>query len=163
MSLKEHAEFIKEAIALEKHGYNFYTVAAENAKTELSRNLFTQFANDEKEHMEILDRQYKSLMNDGKWAAAERDDAFEIKDLINDLKKQLGGDAFDITAVYVAMNLEEKAEKNYRDRMNATEDPEGKKLLKWLADWERGHFEQLHRLNESMKEDFWYDSNFYPF
>jgi len=32
-----------------------------------------------------------------------------------------------------------------------------------LADWEKGHHYWLHKINEDLKEQVWYDNNFWPF
>ena len=160
MLKEENIRIVKEAIALEKHGYNFYKMASENANSEVIKDLFEQFAKEEVEHMKILEKQYKTLLETGKWISIDKSDTFQAKDIIRDLEKEKVN--FDITAVYIAMNLEEKAEKYYRGKIEKVEDEEGKKILKWLADWEKGHLEHFHKLNDTMKEDYWYDSNFWP-
>lgn len=160
MSKEENIKIVKEAMALEKHGYNFYKMAAEKANSASIKDLFEQFAKEEIEHLNILEKQYNTLLDTGKWISLDKSDAFQAKDIIKDLKKKKVN--FDITAVYVAMNLEEKAENYYRNKIDRVEDEEGKKILKWLADWEKGHLDHFHKLNESMKEEYWYDSDFWP-
>ena len=162
MSTQENIKIIKEAIALEKHGFNFYRIASEKAVSDFARELFEQFANEEKEHIEILEKQYKNLIKDNKWIPEKKSTTFQAKDIVKGLEKEFKDTDFDITAVYIAMNLEEKAEKYYREKMELIDDETGKKILKWLADWERGHLNHFHELNESLKEDFWYESGFWP-
>jgi len=125
---------IKEAIALEKHGYNFYITATEKANSNLAKSLFNEFADDEKQHMKILEEQYKNLLENNEWSPLKREDEFQVKDIIKDIEEELKHSDFDITAVYIAMNLEEKAEKYYREKIESVEDDKGKKILKWLAD-----------------------------
>ncbi|MBW6490383.1 MAG: hypothetical protein K0B15_04205 [Lentimicrobium sp.] len=38
-----------------------------------------------------------------------------------------------------------------------------KEFLFGLPTWGKGHHKVLHELNEQLKEDIWYDNQFWPF
>jgi rubrerythrin len=58
--------------------------------------------------------------------------------------------------------LEEKAVAYYSSRANETSDPLEKDLYQWLADWEKTHFDLLLAIDNELKEQVWYDQQFWP-
>ncbi|MBE0679428.1 MAG: rubrerythrin, partial [Bacteroidales bacterium] len=42
-------------------------------------------------------------------------------------------------------------------------DPNEKELYRMLAEWERGHHKWLMRIDKELREQVWYDNNFWPF
>lgn len=48
----------------------------------------------------------------------------------------------------------------YSDRAGSATDPNEKEMYQMLADWEKGHHFWLHKINEDLKEQVWYDNNF---
>jgi rubrerythrin len=61
------------------------------------------------------------------------------------------------------MDFETRAVKIYSDRAEEATDPNEKEMYQMLADWEKGHHYWLHKINEDLKEQIWYDNNFWPF
>jgi len=90
----------------------------------------------------------------------------DIKDLteqLEDIKKQISAASFEAAAISAAMDFETRAVKIYSERAEAATDVNEKELYKMLADWETGHNLLLHKLNTDLKEEIWYDNNFWPF
>ena len=54
---------IGTAIQMEKDGYNFYTRAASQTKSEMARSLFESLSKDEQVHLEVFQKLFEDQMN----------------------------------------------------------------------------------------------------
>ena len=61
-------EAIKTAIITELRGYEIYKAAAERASDPAAKQMFSSLAEDERHHKMFLERNYKSVLEDGEWA-----------------------------------------------------------------------------------------------
>ena len=59
--------------------------------------------------------------------------------------------------------MEERAIALYSRRSDEAQDPEEKKLYRWLADWEKELLDFLAAIDAELKERIWNDSGFWPF
>lgn len=66
--LKDEASVLSRAIDLEKAAGERYRVLAENTVDAQGRQMFLQLANEERLHQRILEDEFYSLSNQGKWA-----------------------------------------------------------------------------------------------
>ncbi len=161
-------EILKEAILLERRGKAFYNQVAESSKSDAAKKIFTMMAEEEDEHIKFLSKQFKNYNEHHTFVkpdAHEEDpnEAVVLKVLSEELKQQINAASFEAAAIASAMDFEMRAVKVYSDRANEATDPLEKELYQMLADWEKGHHEMLKRLNDELKEDIWYDNNFWPF
>jgi rubrerythrin len=91
------------------------------------------------------------------------DDTAAMQVLSEEIKKQISAAGFEAAAISAAMDFETRAVQVYSDRAQAATDPNEKAMYQMLADWEKGHHYWLHKINEDLKEQVWYDNNFWPF
>lgn len=159
---------LKHAFLMERKGKTLYETALAHATDAGVKAFFKEMSNDEQEHMNILEKQFKALMKDGKFMAggfendASKESAPDILDQnLKDRIKDAGG--FEATAITAAISFEEKAVKMYAQRAEETDDPEEKKLYHWLATWEKTHLKKLLAIEASLMEDIWNDNSFWPF
>ena len=94
---------------------------------------------------------------------ADVDDATVMEILSEEIKKQINAASFEAAAISAAMDFETRAVKIYSDRADSATDPNEKEMYQMLADWEKGHHYWLHKINEELKEQIWFDNNFWPF
>jgi len=152
---------------MERQGKHLYETARDQAKDQTVKDFFQGLVNDEQEHMDILEKQFKAYMNSGKFAAGQYDNdggsepAPEI--LTADLKDKINAAGFEATAITAAIGFEERAIKLYALRAEGAEDPEEKKLYTWLSVWEKTHLKNLVALQESLMDRIWEDNSFWPF
>jgi len=136
-------------------------------KMKLSKTFFKDLANDELEHMNILEKQFKALMKDGKFMAGgfENDGgAITAPDILDEsLKDKINAASFEATAITAAISFEQKAIKMYSEREKEAIDPEEKKMYHWLSVWEKTHLKKLMALEASLIENIWNDNSFWPF
>ena len=164
---KSAVDILKEAILLERRGKAFYTTAARQTESEAARKIFEMMAAEEEEHINFLSKQFahydknKSFMKVDD--VADTDDATVMEILTEEIKKQVSAAGFEAAAISAAMDFETRAVQIYSDRAESATDIHEKEMYQMLADWEKGHHFWLHKINEDLKEQVWYDNNFWPF
>ncbi len=158
---------LKNAFLIERKGKSLYEKAMEHAKDETVKAFFQELVNDEQEHMNILGKQFKSLMNSDKFMAGGFEDnpaAVDAPDILDDtLKDKINAADFEATAITAAIGFEQRAVSMYTQRAKEADDPEEKKMYHWLAVWEQTHLKKLLALEESLIESVWQDNSFWPF
>lgn len=124
-------------------------------------------AEEEDEHIKFLSRQFAHFMKTNTFLKNEKTETpkedIVMQILSEDIKKQISAASFEAAAISAAMDFETRAVKIYSERAQAATDPNEKELYQMLADWEKGHHALLHKLNEELKEEIWFDNNFWPF
>ena len=160
-------DILKTAILLELRGKAFYNTAARETKSEAVRKIFTMMAEEEDEHIAFLSRQFAEYKKSGRFAqnAIEKpaDDAEAAMILSEKVKKDISAAGFEAAAISAAIDFENRAIEIYQGRANEATDSNERDMYQMLANWERTHFRLLHKLDEDLKEQIWYDNNFWPF
>lgn len=148
--LSNALEILAEAIKAEQDGIEFYLKAAETTEDKKGQDAFRQLAGDEKNHLQLLQKQYKSLKEEGKWTRFP-----EIRKIMSDLDSPLfpkGKEAFEktvtqksgeIDAVLFGLEIENKSFEIYKGSASGTSDTAGKDMFEFLAGEEREHFNLL--------------------
>ncbi len=159
-------EILKTAILMEKRGKAFYEKMAEQTESPEARKIFSIMAEEEKAHVEFLSMQFRHYAKEHAFmkpdkSVAKEDITHEI--LNNELVKQISAASFEAAAISAAMDFETRAVEVYSKRAAESEDPNEKELYHWLAEWESGHHKILFDLNEQLKENIWFDNQFWPF
>ena len=158
---------LKNAFLMERQGKYLYETARDKADNPVVKDFFQSLADDEQVHMNILEKQFKSFQNSGRFMAGgfENDGAaVTAPDILNqDLKDQINAAGFEATAITAAIMFEEKAVAQYGQRAEEAEDPEEKNLYAWLSDWEKTHLKKLMDLQDSLMEKVWEDNSYWPF
>ena len=164
---KSAVEVLKEAILLERRGKAFYATAAKQTESEAARKIFEMMAAEEDEHINFLSKQFayyeknKAFMKVDE--VADADDTTIMEILSEEIKTQVNAAGYEAAAISAAMDFETRAVQIYSDRATAATDANEKEMYQMLADWEKGHHFWLHKINEDLKEQVWYDNNFWPF
>jgi rubrerythrin len=164
---KAAIDILKEAILLERRGKAFYTTAARQSESEAARKIFEMMAAEEDEHIEFLSKQFAHYDKNKEFMKTEGthdvDDATVMQILSEEIKKQVNAAGFEAAAISAAIDFETRAVKVYSERAEAATDQNEKEMYQMLADWEKGHHYWLNKINEELKEQVWFDNNFWPF
>ena len=164
---KSAVDILKEAILLERRGKAFYTTAARQTESEAARKIFEMMAAEEDEHINFLSKQFAFYEKNKAFMkiddVADTDDATVMAILSDEIKNQVNAASFEAAAISAAMDFETRAVQIYSDRAESATDVNEKEMYQMLADWEKGHHFWLHKINEDLKEQVWYDNNFWPF
>lgn len=141
---------LNQAIDLEIEGQRFYLRAAERTSSPKGAEMFRSLADDEIVHERILRRQLEALSKGESWILPKG-----VAEVTSDLKAPLfpedeeafqrvvRPDASDLDALLFALQIENESFNLYHELARTTDDPDGKRMYKFLADAEREHFEQL--------------------
>ncbi len=158
---------LKNAFLLEQQGKTLYQKAMENAKSKEVKYFFKSMVDDEKEHIDILVKQFKAYQKNKKFVPGkygkEGETAMAPAILDDSLKEKISAAGFEATAITAAIAFERKAVELYGGRAEQATDPEERKMYKWLSVWEKTHLNKLVALEESLIEKAWNDNNFWPF
>ena len=159
-------DILKSAILMEKRGLAFYEKVAQQTTGEAAKRFFEMMAAEEKNHIRILSEQFKAYQDNEKFDGGRFEDDQEsgIADqvLSKEIKSEISAADFEAAAISAAMSMEENAIKLYSDRAAAASDPNEKALYNWLAKWETQHLNFLADIDRELKEEIWYDQNFWP-
>lgn len=166
--MEKAIEILKKAILMERKGKAFYSGVAVQTNSEDVKKIFDLMASEEVLHEEILSRQYLSLQKDKVFTKLElssctNNDAFTKLILNHKIVSQISAASYEAAAISAAIDMESKAIEVYSEQAKAATDPNEKKLFKWLAEWEKGHHKILLELDKELKEQVWFDNQFWPF
>lgn len=164
---KSAVDILKEAILLERRGKAFYTTAARQTQSEAARKIFEMMAAEEDEHVEFLSKQFAYYEQNKAFMKVhehgDTDESTVMAILSDEIKKQVSAAGFEAAAISAAMDFETRAVQIYSERAESATDENEREMYQMLADWEKGHHFWLHKINEDLKEQVWYDNNFWPF
>ena len=146
---------LNQAIELEVKGQRFYLEAAECTMNPKGAEMFRSLADDEVIHERILRRQLDALTRGEGWVKSslllpegDAEVTADLAALIFPESEKVCGEALrpdesDLDALLFALQIENESFNLYREMAQTTEDPNGKRMYAYLANAERGHFEQL--------------------
>ncbi len=160
-------EILKEAILLERRGRAFYKKVAEQANDSAVREFFELMAQEERQHIQILETQFTSFAQNEQFNSVDPTSVQSTPNakqvLTQAVKQRIAAADFEAAAISAAMLMEERAIALYSKRAESAKDPEEAVLYRWLADWEQTHLEYLVALDKEIKEAVWNDQQFWPF
>jgi rubrerythrin len=159
---------LRKAIEFEQSGHYFYLMAAESMKDSKGKKLFKKLADEELEHKNFLEIQYKSILKTGKTdSKASLNKGIDLSGdspLFSDgLRKRIKDAHFEVSAITIAINLELNSIKHYKAEAKAAKESKAKKFFEALVKWETGHYDALIRQDKMLKEEYWEKSGFAPF
>jgi len=134
MDLTDYKKIIAFAIENEIEAQQFYADAAKKVEDPYLSKMFTDFAEEEKQHRQILSG-IQSREAIGQYFKETRD--YKVAETID--KPKLSIDMRPAEAIALAMKNEEDAMKLYSDLADGCSDEETKKVFLDLAAMERGH------------------------
>jgi rubrerythrin len=124
-------------------------------------------AAEEDEHINFLSRQFAYYEKNKSFMKVEEtvgtDESTVMAILTEEIKSQVTAAGYEAAAISAAMDFETRAVQIYSDRAVSATDKNEKEMYQMLADWEKGHHFWLHKINEDLREQIWYDNNFWPF
>jgi rubrerythrin len=168
METKSSTDILKEAILLEKRGKAFYSNIAGQTKSEAVRKVFTMMADEEDQHIAFLSRQFSHYDKHKTFAenpshVEDPSEEIAMEVLSAAMKKQISAASFEAAAIGAAIDFETRAVNLYAGRAETATDTNEKETYLMLAEWERGHHKWLLKMDKELREQVWYDNNFWPF
>jgi rubrerythrin len=143
-------------------------MTADKADKPAVQELFDKLAKDEVQHKAYI----KEIMGHyedqgvGAFAVARRDPdlkAFTATIFSDEFRKQAEGTDFELGVLSIGMTLETRAITYFSGAADKAAEGEVRDFYRFLADWEKQHFEALQKLYNGIREGIWDDSGFSPF
>lgn len=166
MSVEKAVDILKGAILLERRGKAFYESVVRNTSNESVKTIFKTMAGEEEKHIHILEQHFSNLKKNGKFKSLTLEgspsDVIAEEVLNRDIKQNISASSYEAAAISAAMSMEEKAVNYYSARGKETSDALEKELYNWLSTWEKTHLQLLADIDDELKENIWFDNNFWP-
>ncbi|MBU0762647.1 MAG: ferritin family protein [Candidatus Altiarchaeota archaeon] len=148
-------EILRDAMDLEREGAKFYNKAAKHSKSELVKDIFKRFAQDEMNHFDKLEMLFDEYCENNEWmveadVAKSPDKELETSNVFDDRK--LDAEFNELEAVEIALKAEHESMELYRTALNecGQEFDAGCALFKWLIDFEKQHIAELKKLKSEL-------------
>ena len=159
------------AIQTEKDGLEFYRRAAERTSDPGGKVLFASLADDELEHLRLLEPQRVALIRDGHWLprskTGEEAHPTKVEGAPIFSREAVGVDinshTSDLSALRMAFLIEKDAVAFYTKAAAETEDENGRAMYERLAEMEKEHQRLLGEEYDVLAKDFWGTMGFEPF
>ena len=167
-SAQEILEILKKAYQIEVDGFNFYSMTAEKAAKAPVKELFQKLADDEVQHQNFLKGIGKKYRTEGEAAFAVAKPDWSLSGLTDHVftekfKSQAKGAAFEMGALSVGLTLETNAMAHFNRAAETADSKEIGDFYRYLAEWEKGHYDALNALLQGIRSDFWGEGGFSPF
>lgn len=165
MDQDKRVDIVKEAILLELKGKALYESVTKAATVDGVRELFSMLVREEESHIRILNKQYSNLIKGEDFDASELErsggtvTAMVITDAV---VKEISGAGYEAAVISAALEFEKNAVKYYSENAEKAKSEDEKKLYKWFTKWEQTHMMMLAKLDNDIKEQIWYDNQFWP-
>jgi rubrerythrin len=161
-------DILKEAILLETRGKLFYKNVAEKCDSPSAKKIFEMMSKEEDEHIRFLREQFINYTQKHSFLKPEApeenpEETVILNVLTEKIKKEITAASFEAAAISSAIDFEENAVKLYKSRAEEATDPNEKELYSILAAWEGEHSRLLVEIDNTLKEDIWYDNQFWAF
>ncbi len=153
---------LKMAVDIEDNGLVTFLKFARRTKHEFGKNMFIRLAMDENEHRRILEKQMHHLAEGQPWVEIEVP-KYEIENVaptMTDRQQKVTGESggAETEALKIALDLERKAAKFFREQAEAAIDPKARSLFEHLAQWEDAHFDLIQAEMDSINNTgFWFN------
>ena len=145
-------------LAVERRGYAFYTSAAKKTVDSAGRRMFEKLAEEEAGHLERLQLEQKTLLAEHGWLRKEPSRlpaSRKIADEIFPQRRLLNAEVSDATtqmeALKIAIDLERRSHKSFKNFADELEDSKGRKLFRAFSLEEKGHLRELLDEYERLK------------
>ncbi len=159
-------EILRNAIAMEVQGKDFFQKAVDIVKHKRAKDTFGSLIKQEQRHIEVLEDQLNHLIHDKRWMpldelrgqppAYPRMSVFEDKDI---QRIRLDPSAGELEVLKVGMEIERKSIEYYRDAGMRFPDKHAKEIFSWLVGEESGHLSILSaEYDYRSRSGFYYDS-----
>jgi rubrerythrin len=158
-------DILKEAILLEYKGKALYQSVSEKTDNQSAKELFDMLVNEENKHVEILNKQLKLVAGGNDFDASGLDDITPTTAdavLSEKIVKGISGAGYEAAVISAALEFEKNAVKYYGQQEAAAKTGDERKLFSWLVKWETEHMTMLAKIDDEIKEQIWYDNNFWP-
>ena len=160
-------DIIKKAILLEHRGKALYETVARDSKNDALKEIFSLLAREEVGHIEMLNKQFSRVtagLDFDPLAVGPGPDAGpDLDQLLTDkIVAGIHGAGYEAAVISAALAFEKNAVSYYGEQAEMAGSEAVRSVFAWLTEWEKGHMQMLAKLDQEIKENIWYDNQFWP-
>jgi len=164
MSEQTVLEVLVRAMITEQDGYDFYMAAAGRVEDEKGKAMLKGLANDEIEHLHILQSEYDKVKGGESFVDLESaradlptEPGMRLFPEKSNLGAMLDGVTNDEEALRVALEFEQKGYEMYSKAAQDATDANAREVFEYLAKQEDGHYELIQQtLNYLVDDGMWF-------
>jgi rubrerythrin len=162
---KTPLDIVKSAILLEHKGKALYDSVVEATSVPAVKELFEWLSREEVNHIAVLEKQYRRLAQGRSFDASGLEEGHtEAVDsvLSHEIIKRVSGAGYEAAVISAALEFEKGAVAYYSKQAGLSDSQEAKDVFGWLSRWETTHMQMLSEVDDGLKEEIWYDNQFWP-
>jgi rubrerythrin len=158
--VRECVRILDEAVKFEETGMAFFLDRAENAPSELERNLFRSLAEDEKGHKAyLLELKSQLLANNNPEDMQPEDEGEEhrtarqiFESALENAQDPYKAEASELEIIKGAMDVERRGFNMYNNAVKNVESERAKEIFRHLAEEEQNHYSLLKNTYDYMAD-----------
>lgn len=158
-------QILKEAMAIEMTGREFYRVTAEKTSDDNGRETFQFLAAEEEKHFHFLQtwllRDERGETESVVLSAPETHPPSRV--FSPEFVRRIGEKHFEMSALSIGALLEKNSLEFYAKAAQEASNPAEKRVFQELSAWETQHHQMLVRELETLQEAYWTTNRFAPF
>jgi rubrerythrin len=159
---------LKDAMKGEIEGRELYLVAAERAEDEKAKEVFSYLAREEDSHFEALKKMYHSYLKSEDLNLPELPRLVRFEDATSpifsqEFKERMRGKHFEMSALSIALKLEQDAFQFYGKMAEDSDDGELSAFFNRLSAWEKDHYDALYSEIAFLEDDYFAENRFSPY
>jgi rubrerythrin len=163
--ITDELQAIKAAIQMEKDGYSFYKKAAAQTTSEMGKTIFESLANDERTHLDVFENIFEKRLHEKHFSdLVNTNKKYETVPIFpKDLKEKEGANpnVNELDALRIAMDSEKKAIDYYTKILQATRNPDIKKIIEMIIEQEKKHYLILEgEFSHISSTGYWYELDY---
>jgi rubrerythrin len=149
---EQQLEALALAIETEKKGHKFYQQAEERVHSPLAKSVFAALAEEEFEHIKIIERSHSTLEEKGEWVSLEEvrksaPTSVKVKTVFEtaaeEMEERVKLEATDTEAYKAAMELENEAVSLYSRLHGEVTEQKARQLYEFMVQLETEHWNLL--------------------
>ena len=151
----------------EIEGRELYRAAAARTSDKKAKEVFTYLAEEEDKHFETLKAMYSSY-SEGKLKIPEMPRIVQFDDaqspiFSRDFRKRIGEKHFEMSALSLALRLENDSVQYYLKMAEETNDGGLKDFFNRLSQWEKDHYDAIYAEISYLEDEYYAENHFSPF
>ena len=158
-------DIVKSAILLEHKGKALYDSVVQTTSVNAVKDLFTWLSEEETDHIAFLEKQYKRLAQGQSLDASglEQGQSHAADSVLTqEIIKSVSGAGYEAAVISAALEFEKRAVDYYSQQARKADSQAARDVYGWLSRWETSHMEMLAEVDDGLKQEIWFDNQFWP-
>ena len=158
-------DIVKNALLLEHKGKALYESVVKTTEVAAVKDLFGWLAEEEVKHIAFLEKQFRRLSRGENLDASGMEEGHtQVADSVITLEivQNVSGAGYEAAVISAALEFEKRAVAYYSEQAEQAGSEAEKEVFGWLSRWEVTHMEMLAKVDDELKQDIWFDNQFWP-